>query len=76
MMSICVRYEKDEEMALEILNTAFMKVLKKLSTYQSKFPFDPWFKRITVNQAIDSYRKKPGGWSCLKTEWKIWRTKV
>ncbi len=58
MMSICVRYEKDEEMALEILNTAFMKVLKKLSTYQSKFPFDPWFKRITVNQAIDSYRKK------------------
>ena len=58
MMSICMRYEKDEEMALETLNLAFIKILKKLHTYEPKFPFDPWFKRITVNQAIDSYRKK------------------
>ncbi|MGB0176076.1 MAG: RNA polymerase sigma factor [Owenweeksia sp.] len=58
MMSICIRYERDEEMALEILNLAFIKVLKKLDTYEPKFPFDPWFKRITVNEAIDSYRRK------------------
>ncbi len=58
MMSICMRYEKEEDMAMEVLNVAFMKVLKSLHTYEPKFPFDPWFKRIAVNEAIDSYRKK------------------
>jgi RNA polymerase sigma-70 factor (ECF subfamily) len=58
MMSICVRYEKDHDEALEILNLAFIKVLKKLDTYNPEYPFTPWFKKITVNEAIDAYRKK------------------
>lgn len=58
MMGICVRYEKDQDGALEILNLAFIKVLKKLDTYNPEYPFTPWFKRITVNEAIDAYRKK------------------
>lgn len=58
MMSICVRYEKDQDDALEILSLAFIKVLKKLDTYNSEYPFTPWFKKITVNEAIDAYRRK------------------
>ena len=58
MMGICIRYERDQDSALEILNLAFIKILKKLDTYNSDFPFAPWFKRITVNEAIDAYRKK------------------
>lgn len=58
MMSICIRYEKDQDMAMEILNAAFMKILRSLNSYKKDFPFKPWYTRITVNEAIDFYRKK------------------
>ena len=58
MMGICIRYEKDQDAALEILNLAFIKILKKLDTYNPEFPFTPWYKKIAVNEAIDAYRKK------------------
>lgn len=58
MMGICIRYEKDQDSALEILNLSFIKVLKKLDTYNPEYSFTPWFKKITVNEAIDAYRKK------------------
>lgn len=58
MMSICMRYCKDEDLAMETLNMAFMKVLKNLGSYDFKYDLNPWVARITVNEAIDAYRKK------------------
>ena len=58
MMSICMRYEKDENRALEVLNGAFIKVLKNLHTYDTDLAFKPWCNRLTVNEAIDKYRQK------------------
>ncbi len=53
-----MRYCRDEDSATEVVNTAFMKTLKKLNTYDPEFPFKPWAQRIALNEAIDRYRQK------------------
>ncbi len=56
-MSICLRYSKNREEAVEILNDAFLKVFNHLSQYDTAFPFKPWLRRILINAAIDQHRK-------------------
>lgn len=68
MMSICIRYDKDQDQAMETLNLAFLKVLKSLDSYNSKLPFKPWYTRITINEAIDSYRKKMRRMQVIRNE--------
>lgn len=58
MMGICMRYEKDETRALEVVNSAFIKVLKNLDSYDMDLAFKPWYNRLTINEAIDRYREK------------------
>lgn len=58
MMGICMRYEKDETRALEVLNGAFIKVLKNLDSFDNSLAFKPWCNRLTVNEAIDKFREK------------------
>ena len=57
MMSICFRYENNKEDAEFLMNKAFFKVLKNLDKYNSDTPFEAWLRRITINTAIDAYRK-------------------
>ena len=56
-MSICIRYTRDENEAMEIVNDSYMKVLEGLSDYDSSRPFKPWYGKVLVNTAIDNYRK-------------------
>jgi len=56
-MSVCIRYAKDENEAMEIVNDSYMKVLDSLTDYDSSRPFKPWYGRVLVNTAIDNYRK-------------------
>lgn len=56
-MSICIRYTRDENEAMEIVNDSFMKVLDGLSDYDLSRPFKPWYGKVLVNTAIDNYRK-------------------
>ena len=53
-----MRYENNENDALEVLNSAFIKVLQNLSSYDSDYPIIPWIRRVTVNVAIDRFRQK------------------
>ena len=57
MMSVCFRYENNKEDAEFLLNKAFYKILSHLESYQDKVPFEAWIRRITINTAIDEYRK-------------------
>lgn len=57
-MSVAFRYVNDREDAVEILNTAFVKVFKNVGTYDLDKPFKPWLRRILVNTAIDHLRVK------------------
>jgi RNA polymerase sigma-70 factor, ECF subfamily len=56
--SICLRYSSNREDAEEILNDGFMKVFKKISTYDKSKSFKAWFRTILVNTCIDYYRSK------------------
>ncbi|MBL7964559.1 MAG: sigma-70 family RNA polymerase sigma factor [Flavobacteriales bacterium] len=57
MMGICTRYERDRSLAVANLNNAFLKVLRNLDTRPAHVPFVPWVRRITINTAIDAYRR-------------------
>ena len=57
MMSVCMRYSKDEDTAQEILQVSFIKVFDKLDKYDFNGSFEGWVRRIVVNTAIDNIRK-------------------
>lgn len=57
LMSVCLRYRKNEDDAAEILNVGFMKVLTNLDKYKDKVPFEAWIRRIMINTLIDDFRK-------------------
>jgi RNA polymerase sigma-70 factor (ECF subfamily) len=57
MMRICYRYVNQRADAEPMVNTAFCKVLMSIERYDSSIPFGAWIKRITINTAIDEFRK-------------------
>ena len=57
-MGICLRYANDQDEASEILNDSFMKVFSNIRKFDISRPFLPWFKTVTVNTAINHWRKK------------------
>ncbi|MCI5057078.1 MAG: RNA polymerase sigma factor [Flavobacteriales bacterium] len=58
LMSVCLRYRKNKDLAQESLNTGFLKVLKGLKSYKTNVPFIAWSKRIMINSIIDEFRKE------------------
>ncbi|HBI81071.1 MAG TPA: RNA polymerase subunit sigma-70 [Bacteroidales bacterium] len=56
-MSICIRYAPNQGEAMEIVNDSFLKLFERIKDYNSAQPFKPWFAKILVNTAVDSYRK-------------------
>jgi RNA polymerase sigma factor (sigma-70 family) len=57
LMGICLRYSKDRDMASEMLNMGYLKILTNLSSYRSEVPFQAWMRRVMINTLIDEYRK-------------------
>jgi len=57
-MGICLRYARDRDEAVQILNDGFYKVLTRLEQYDPSKPFLPWLSRIMTNTAIDHYRSE------------------
>ena len=59
MMALCVRYAKDKNDGLEILNDGFLKVFKNIDQYDAeKASLYTWMRKIIINTAIDFLRKK------------------
>lgn len=57
MMHLCLRYTKNEDDALEVLNNGFLKVFKKIDQYDpSKAALSTWIRSIIVHSAIDFIR--------------------
>ena len=57
MKGICMRYAKSEIEADDILQESFIKIFKNLRDYSHTGKFGGWIRRITVNTAIEFYRK-------------------
>ncbi len=56
-MSICLRYAKNRDEAVDIMNDSFIKVFKNIKNYDPKSEFTAWLRAILVNTAIDAYRR-------------------
>ena len=56
MFTICVRYLKNEEDAMEVVNTGFLKVFDKISSFKRECPLEQWIRRVIINTAIDFIR--------------------
>ena len=58
MYVICLRYTKSQQEAEDVLQDSFIKVFKHLKGYRGESRLDYWIKRIVVNTALNSQRKK------------------
>lgn len=72
-MSICLRYAKSREDAVEMMNDGFMNVFTYIHKFDLKKPFKPWLRRIMINSAIDHIKKQNNnpGMESLDTDIKI-----
>ena len=57
MMKICLRYQKDNDSAKDLVNQAFLKICSNIDQFNGSAPFEQWMKRVTINMCIDEYRK-------------------
>ena len=55
-MNIAMRYGKNREEALEILNDGFLKIFRYIDRYDSAYPFKVWLRKVIANAGIDYYR--------------------
>ncbi|MEO8404241.1 MAG: sigma-70 family RNA polymerase sigma factor [Chitinophagaceae bacterium] len=59
MMSLCLRYTKNEEDAMEVLNTGFYKVYKNIDRYDAgKGTLYTWIRTIIINSCLDFIKTK------------------
>jgi len=58
LLPVCCRYARNTDEAKDILQDGFIKVFEKIEHYNAGGSFEGWVRRIIVNTAIDSYRKK------------------
>jgi RNA polymerase sigma-70 factor (ECF subfamily) len=59
MMSLCLRYTKKEEDALEVLNTGFLKIFKNIHRYDAvRASLFTWMRTIIVNSCLDFIKSK------------------
>ena len=58
MMRMCMRYTKDQEIALEIINTGFLRVFQKVDTYAFKGSFEGWIRRLVFHSLADYFKKE------------------
>ena len=59
LFALCLKYCKNFEEAEDNLQESFLAILKNIKKYNFKGSFEGWMKRITINNAIDRYKKEP-----------------
>ena len=56
-MRVCYRYLKNEHEAMEVVNDSFLNIFKKIDTYDLSRPFEPWLRRILINNSLNFLKK-------------------
>ncbi|MDR6784740.1 RNA polymerase sigma factor (sigma-70 family) [Pedobacter africanus] len=57
-MRMCIRYAKDKDEAIALVNDGFMRVFINIHRYEEDRPFKAWLSTIMINTSIDHYRKQ------------------
>lgn len=58
MLAVCMRYERDRDSAMDLVQEGFIKLFANIGKYKFDGSFEGWVRRIFVNNAIDSFRRK------------------
>jgi len=58
LMSICIRYTRNQDKAKEVLNLGFYKILTSLDKYDKQSPIKPWIRKIMINTLINEFKKE------------------
>jgi len=58
LFSICLKYSPNYAEAQDNLQDAFITIFKRIEQFKGKGSFEGWIKRITVNTALQKYRKQ------------------
>ncbi|MGV9003200.1 RNA polymerase sigma factor [Flavobacterium sp.] len=54
---LSLKYCSNQVEAEDNLHNAFIEIFTNIKNYKGKGSFEGWIKRITINKAIDSYKK-------------------
>ncbi|MCK5443613.1 MAG: RNA polymerase sigma factor [Maribacter sp.] len=57
LFPVCLKYCHSHTEAEDHLHDAFIEIFDKIKNYKGKGSFEGWMKRITINKAIDKYKK-------------------
>ncbi len=57
MYRLCLIFETDRDKAKDILQEAFIKIFRNISSFDRKSSLKGWIRKIITNTAIDHYRK-------------------
>ncbi|MGZ5286597.1 MAG: RNA polymerase sigma factor [Flavisolibacter sp.] len=59
MVTLCLRYTRNEHDAVEVLNTGFFKVFRNMESYQrGKASLYTWIRTIIVNSCLDFIKSR------------------
>lgn len=59
MVTICLRYTKNDEDAVEVLNNGFLKVFKNIQRYDSsQASLYTWIRTIVIHGCLDFIKQK------------------
>ena len=58
MFPLCIRYIGNREMAEDVLQDGFITLFTKLGDYKGDGSFDGWARKIFVNTALMSLRRR------------------
>lgn len=58
MYNTACNYIKDDTIAQDIMQEAFIKAFKKIESFTGEASFGSWLKRIVINQSLDWLKKQ------------------
>ncbi len=58
LFAVSLKYSRNYQEAEDNLQEAFITIFKKIEQYKNKGSFEGWMKRITINTALQTYRKQ------------------
>ncbi len=62
LMSLCLRYCKNQEEAEDALMEAFVRIYDKMESFRYQSSLETWMRRIAVNIAINKLRSQKDIW--------------
>lgn len=57
LFSLCLKYCRNDAEAEDNLHNSFIEIFDTINKYKGTGTFEGWIKRITINKAINSYKK-------------------